>query len=491
MKKIIAALLLFSVVSAAFAVTLMQGVTNFRDQPYWCGKAEIVKDGGKNVLKLTATTKNGRTFGRAFAIYGTKENFLPGAEIVAVAKVRGQGKFYAGILKYRPAVGAPLTVEGTPIELTDTYQEVKFKYTLEAFYDKIYPFLQVQGEGTVFVESFRLEKMVDDSVKIQVNTPMQVIAADAKANAVEFKTSCKNSDINIVKFNVKNPAISKIKSDKNGKIIIPADKYPLGTNHVYAAFKGVGARSFVEVVSNDEFKKTDAYARQIKLNKPVKLLVLGDSLSDFYRGYNYIDRLAFWINKYNSGKFTFHNAGVGGDFLERASNRMEKELGYSSKWVYRSEMYKGIFKDEYDYVFIFMGQNDTRCMPATKYEIPETTVEEQQKYLSLMLKRLKEKCPKAKVVLISPSPSNEALFDGYIAKGRKLAFYGKKKFVDAYDEYNRKFCKENNLDYINITTPMRSYKVLKDLYVSDGVHLSSKGGNLIADEILKYFAGEF
>ena len=108
-----------------------------------------------------------------------------------------------------------------------------------------------------------------------------------------------------------------------------------------------------------------------------------------------------------------------------------------------------------------------------------------------MVKRLKENCPKAKIVLISPSPSDEARFDSYLATGQKVAFYGRKKFVDAYDAYNRNFCAANKLDYVNITDAMRSYSPLKDLYVSDGVHLSDLGGILVSDEILKYFAKEF
>ena len=107
---------------------------------------------------------------------------------------------------------------------------------------------------------------------------------------------------------------------------------------------------------------------------------------------------------------------------------------------------------------------------------------------------MKERCPKAKVVLIAPSPSDEALFkkrEETWAKGRQIAYYGKTEFVNAYDANNRAFCKANNLDYIDVLSVMRSYSPIKDLYVEDGVHLSDKGGMLIADEILKFFAKEF
>ena len=75
-----------------------------------------------------------------------------------------------------------------------------------------------------------------------------------------------------------------------------------------------------------------------------------------------------------------------------------------------------------------------------------------------------------------------------MAPGAEMVMYGKKDLVDQYDEVNRKLCKELNLDYVDILTPMRRAKDLKSLYVSDGVHLSPEGGRLIADELLNYFA---
>lgn len=480
-----------AVKKASNSVVLTSGFSHFKDQPYWGGKAKVVTANGKKALELTSSISGDRHFGRAFAPYSSKELFLPESKLTARVKARGKGKFFAGILKYRPRVGAPVVVTANAVDLTDDVKEYKFNFELETFFDKVYPYLEIQGEGVAYIESFVLEKYKNPAIKVAVNTPLQIVTDGASASSIEFSSSLKNADISITKFSDKKSSVEKVKSAADGKVTVAADKYPLGTTHVYASSQGVGIQSFVSVVSKESYAKTDAVASTIKLKKPIRMLMIGDSLSDFYRGYNYIDRLNFWINKYNPGKFSFHNAGVGGDFCERASNRMEVELKHKKVWSYRQEMYNGIFKDEYDYVFIFLGQNDTRCMPATKYEIPETTVEEQQQYLSLMVKRLKENCPKAKIVLVSPSPSDEARFDSYLAKGQKVAFYGRKKFVDAYDAYNRKFCAANKLDYVNITDAMRSYSPLKDLYVSDGVHLSDLGGILVSDEILKYFAKEF
>ena len=75
-------------------------------------------------------------------------------------------------------------------------------------------------------------------------------------------------------------------------------------------------------MKNDEYDKFDAAARKIKAGKTFRSLIIGDSLSDYYRGRNYVNKLTFWLNKYNPGKFSFRNAGVAGDLLPRVKQRI-------------------------------------------------------------------------------------------------------------------------------------------------------------------------
>lgn len=474
-------------VKKASDILLYRGVTAFMAQPYWGGKVNVITQNGKKVLELVSTLKNGRVFGRCFAVSTPKETYAPSVKIKMEAKISGKGKFQFCLLKYSRGKGAPQVSFGNAFELSEDAKIYTCNIELDSAYEKIFPMFNLEGEGSkAVVESFTMYK-IRGKAKVEALTPLQIITPEQSSKAVEFRTSLKNSDVYLT-ITDKKSVVRKVKSDADGKVVLGSEKFAPGTYCISAYSDGVDAKTYISSVEQSAYAKSDALAGKIKLAKKINILVIGDSLSDFYRGYNYIDRLNFWMNKYNPGKFTFHNAGVGGDFLERTSQRMEASLDRKKKWAYRQGMYNGIFKDVYDYVFIFLGQNDTRCMPKDNYSTPETTPVEQQKYLTLVLKRLKEKCPKAKVVLISPSPSNEALFDSYLAKGRKLPFYGKKKFVDAYDAFNRTFCKENKLDYIDILTPMRKVDPIKQLYVTDGVHLSSVGSDLIAGCILEYFA---
>ena len=159
-------LLLALTVGSASAAILTQGVAHFQDQPYWCGKAKVVTVDGKKVLELTSTAKGGREFARAYAIYGAKEPFAAKEKIVATATVKGTGKFFIGILKYRPKSGAPNTVFVEPVDLTETAREVKFVFEIEDTYDRVFPFFHIPGKGNAVIESFKLEKVNDPALKV-------------------------------------------------------------------------------------------------------------------------------------------------------------------------------------------------------------------------------------------------------------------------------------------------------------------------------------
>ena len=119
--------------------------------------------------------------------------------------------------------------------------------------------------------------------------------------------------------------------------------------------------------------------------------------------------------------------------------------------------------------------------------------EQQEKGLRSILDFIGKRS-KARIILISPSPSYAKVFEDRSAKmapGAEMVMFGRKELVDQYDAVNRKLCKELNLDYVDILAPMRGASDLKSLYVEDGVHLSPAGGRLIAGELLNYFAGKY
>ena len=214
-------------------------------------------------------------------------------------------------------------------------------------------------------------------------------------------------------------------------------------------------------------------------------------MSDFCRGYNYVDRLEFWLNRHNPGRVTIRNAGVRGDYVARVRDRLLGTIG-EAKNVFCQSRYDRLFDEKYDLIFIFLGQNDTRTPSVLNYAKPLTEPREQYEGLKRILEFIRARS-EAKVVLVSPSPCSEEFIRARQAKvkpGGKFVLFGKREFVDNYDLVNRRFCRECKLDYIDILNPMRGAPDMKSLYIRDGVHLSLIGGRFIADEMLRYFSGE-
>lgn len=492
---------------ATFAVCIALGVQadnivlkndNFQRQlygwntpSYWAGKTAQIEENGKKYLQLESGTRGAEVFGRALG-YGRQIEYFAGTTIQIQLRAKGSGKFNAGVLTYGFNSGTPSYLPGGEKQLTDTFQTFDFKLVIPSRCRQILPYLQVNGEGKLIAEWYKMEAVSEKGASITAKTPMQIIKSADRIAPVTFQSTLPSQKITICRKNDKSVTEKSVVSNANGTITVQPEKQGKGIIELSASAKGVHASTYIDVENPAEYDKTDAIAKRVKLPAKLNILVIGDSLSDFYRGQNYIDRLSFWLNKYNPDKVSVRNAGVGGDYVRRVEERLAGTIP-GARHAYRQNMYDNLFAQPYDLIFIFLGQNDTRSLRTQKFEKPLMSPEQQEKGLRSILDFIGKRS-KAKVILISPSPSYAQLFEDRSAKmapGAEMVMYGKKDLVDQYDEVNRKLCKELNLDYVDILTPMRRAKDLKSLYVADGVHLSPEGGRMIADELLKYFAEKY
>ena len=120
--------------------------------------------------------------------------------------------------------------------------------------------------------------------------------------------------------------------------------------------------------------------------------------------------------------------------------------------------------------------------------------DEQEKAYRHVFKILLEKNPGVKVVILSPSPSHVGTFEAYDKKfspQTQIYMFGKKEFLDAYDAVSRKLAKEYGFDHIDMLNIMRNTPDMRSLYVEDAVHLTPRGGMIVARGILQYFAQKF
>ncbi len=491
MKKTILLSLLFS---AAFlqAETLKDDtfrtqLNNWNTPAYWNGKISRERKEKQGFLFLGSTEKNGRTFARALS-FSKQIDFYPEYKIRMTVRVEGSGTFLAGLLFYDRDSGSPTYMPGEKIQLTGEQRQYETSVVLSKVPRMVLPYLEIDGKGNAFVESFRMETVAENNASIVSATPLQIVKSPEDLSPAVFETSMKNREVRLFQKNKNLLTEKKAKTDADGKVVFKPEKEGSGIVFLTASAGGVAGTSYADIMTPEEYAATDDIAKKIRLEKKIHALVIGDSLSDFYRGRNYVDMLSFWLNKYNPGKFTFRNAGVGGDFLTRVEARLD---GMSNgKKAYRQEMYDRLFNEKYDLVFIFLGQNDTYVTRSKNFDNPRVTPAEQETLLKRVLDIL-GKNTGAQIVLISPSPSDEKLFLDRLASLKaetEMGMFGARKHVDAFDAVNRKVCAEHKLDYIDILNPMRKTPDLKSLYVEDGVHLSNEGAQFVSREILRWFA---
>ena len=493
---ILAALL--AVGTAAFADELILKHDRFKHNlqswnipSYWSGKLELADDGGNKVLKLTGTTGKKGAFGRAAANFRQRELFA-GTTVLVTVTAKGEGDFLAGLLVYHPGVKRPEYLPGKAIRLSGEFKSYDFELTIPWRCHKILPYLEIKGTGSALIREFRLAAQSDPEVSIVPAGGLQVAKPGAALPEVAFRTNRPGGEFSVAQLNPNTHSVrdAKIKADGSGVVKFPAVEQGRGVWEFSAANSGRAAISHVVMEDRaEDFDRSDALARQVKLEKPLHILIIGDSLSDFYRGYNYVDRLGFWLNRYNPGMVTIRNAGVHGDFVERVRQRLLGTIG-EAKGVYEQSRYDRLFDEKYDLIFIFLGQNDVRTPKKLNYAKPLTEPKAQYEGLKAILAFIRERSG-AKIVLVSPSPCCVEFIEERRSKAKKnFVMFGKREFVDNYDLVNRRFCEEFKLDYIDILNPMRNYPKLKSLYVRDGIHLSLIGGRFVADEILRYFSGK-
>ena len=347
------------------------------------------------------------------------------------------------------------------------------------------------GEGRLIVRSFDFSCIEDDSITIVQQGGLEVVRQGEAHAPLHFTSSLKNHEFQVALQTGKTAITSSVTSDAQGalSVTVPQEQ-PVGLAEINVATVGKGVKAYMIVQKPEVYDATSALASKVKIAQPTKILWLGDSLSDFYRGYNYIDRLQFWFNKFNPGKVQIHNAGVGGDYTARMLQRLNHIENPKLPKAHRQEMYKGIWDQKWDMVMIFLGQNDTRSWKKDNYAKPLTTPEAQEKELREIFAII-NKHGSPKIVLMSPSPSNQMSYqerEKKLQEGQNMVWFSRPEFVDAYDAVNRKLCQELKLDYIDILTPLRAREDITALYQPDAVHLSLKGGQVFADLLLQYFA---
>ena len=214
----------------------------------------------------------------------------------------------------------------------------------------------------------------------------------------------------------------------------------------------------------------------LDLPRPCRVVFIGDSLTDFHRGANYVALVERAVRARHGAEVAVINSGVGGDTIERIEARLEDTvLAHRADWA-----------------FVFTGHNDSKIawdpesgdftdcfVPVDRFESSYRRVIERIRLSGV-----------AKVTLISVSASHEpttrAVHEQSVAEGKVHNFFGRPDLLRAYNVVIAGLAREYGLDYLDLHTPMKASREWPQLTDDGGVHLAEVGDRFVAAEVLRY-----
>ena len=251
------------------------------------------------------------------------------------------------------------------------------------------------------------------------------------------------------------------------------------------AKSGVVQNYDVDVLDQATYAVFEKAAQQVKLSSlPAHLLFLGDSLTDMYRGQNYVDKVGFWLGKVYGNRATVKNVGVGGDTIVRAWQRLNKDPA-----TYRLTMYDDLYSPRPTHVFFFFGHNDSKLTSASEYKAAVVDPAQFEDLYRSTLRKVQEET-KARMVVLSTTSSVYEITQATAAKARARGkahnFFGKPEALEQFNSIAKKIAAECHADYLDVYEVTRRHPDKPSLFTKDGVHVSNLGNRLLALEILRH-----
>ena len=246
---------------------------------------------------------------------------------------------------------------------------------------------------------------------------------------------------------------------------------------------------YVDVADQATCTAFEKAAQQVKFSAmPAHLLFIGDSLTDLYRGQNYVDKVGFWLGKLHGNKATVKNAGVGGDTIVRVWQRLNKEPN-----TYRLAAYDDLYSPKPTHVFFFLGHNDSKLTSTSGYKDAVVAPAQFGELYGSALRKVQSETNARLVVLSATSSVYEitaATAARARASGKAHNFFGKPEALEQFNAIAKKAAAECQAEYLDVYEPTRRHPDKPSLFTKDGVHVSNLGNRLLALEILKYLGGK-
>ena len=241
----------------------------------------------------------------------------------------------------------------------------------------------------------------------------------------------------------------------------------------------------IDVLQKDEYAAFEkAGPSAVIAPLPAHVLILGDSLTDFDRGHNWVDKMSAWLTAKYGSQVTVRNGAVGGDVITRVAKRLTTPSG-----GYKAERYDGLLTKKPTHILIFLGHNDSKVTSASDYSEPVVSLADFEQAYREVITFLRQGTG-AEIMLMSSTSSDYEKTSARAARargaGRRHNFFGVPEMMEQFNATTRKIASDTGCDYIDVYGPTRDHPEKTALYDHSGVHLANKGHRVLALEVLKF-----
>ncbi|MBQ9501315.1 MAG: hypothetical protein IJU70_04060 [Lentisphaeria bacterium] len=460
----------------------------------WGGAMTKTADG----VELKATQLRNMFLGRVRRQL-PRELVLWGKGLTYSFRVCGKGRIGVFLYTLTSLYREETSAQTREIALTDDWRDCKV--TLRTFRPdilKAYLVVEVKGEGSFMRLADEKLEMPDPEDREIAASPDFVMVPSKGGAAVEFTAPGREQ---LPAFDGKK-RITLQGRDGVFTLNAPADIAPWGKAPKGSVQEGVakigvwdeksGAAKgvYVSRLSDLEWSVFTDIAKAPRLNRKISALVLGDSLSDFCRGFNYIDEISFWINRNKPGNFTFRNAGVAGFTVKQLYAHLAGQHGAAE--LHRM---KGLWNRKYDYVFIFLGHNDTvQYFDKAWNPVPHQQVKVLKEYMPKVIGEIRRHSD-AKIVLVTPVAMDyencKKFAESRKRKGQGYYLFAMPENLVPWCRALGEIAEKHAAACVDLYTPTvalpEKHKVFTPI---DGVHLMPRGQHFIAEKLLRFLASQ-
>ncbi|MBM3472465.1 MAG: hypothetical protein FJX75_04230 [Armatimonadetes bacterium] len=465
---------------------------------YWIGEIASVADptqvhsGSRAALLEAAKSTDGKCWGR---IHNIQVPASFGLRYRLSVWAKGTGSLRLGIINYRPEKPGlePYTWawQDEPLALSDDWQQASFEFTpVDVNVDRVTAAINVEGEGAqACLDDVSLEVTRRAEGEVRANPPYVMAQAGERIEialrVTEGGKPFANGRLTAIVRDPDTPRTEEVALDPDGAATysVQTDKTELRELAFVVADLGAMATVNVDVVGEETYRAFADAAAKTTLESTAHLLFLGDSLTDFHRGWNYVDQVGFWLRKARGEQVTVRNAGVGGDYITRVWQRLSGD-----KTAYRASMYDNLFEPKPSHVFIFLGHNDTKLTSGSGFTQAVVSPEEFESLFRQTIDKVRTDTG-ARITLLS---STSSVYEITKPNAEKLlqtrgsaSLFGKPEVLEQYNAILERIAENTGCAYLDVYEPTRTHPDKPSLFMADGVHVNLEGNHLLALEVLK------